>query len=429
MTDPQWLIDGRPHMWLPYQQMKTAPAMPAAIGAEGARIRLHDGRELIDGVSSWWTACHGYNHPHIRQAVETQLHKFPHLMLGGFANEPAFRLAKRLADLLPGDLNHVFLVESGSVSVEVAMKMAMQYWLNTGVVGRTKFISFKGGYHGDTLGTMSVCDPDEGMHSLFEGALLDQHVIALPTDAASTQAFENFVAAHAQDCAAIMVEPLVQGAGGFVMHDATTLQTLRRVADEHGLLLIFDEIMTGFGRLGPMFVCADTGVLPDIITLSKALSGGTLPLAAAIASAKVYDAFYDDDPMKALMHGPTYMANALACAAANASLDLFESEPRLEQVATIEAHLNQSLPALADMPGVTDIRIKGALGVVEVEDLHDVNWLKSRFIEEGAWIRPFGRVIYVMPPFVISGEELSHLTTTMARVIAEWSDRHYGARG
>ena len=425
-SDPQWLIEGRPHMWLPYQQMKTAPVMPAAVGAQGARIRLHDGRELIDGVSSWWTACHGYNHPHIRAAVEDQLAKFPHLMLGGFANEPAFRLAKRLADLLPGDLNHVFLVESGSVSVEVAMKMAMQYFLNRGIEGRTKFISFTGGYHGDTFGTMSVCDPEEGMHGLFQGALLPQHVVDLPRDAESTAAFERFVAAHAGDCAAILVEPYAQGAGGFIMHGDETLQTLRRVADDHDLLLIFDEIMTGFGRLGPMFVCEGSGVVPDIITLSKALSGGTLPLAAAIASNKIYDAFYDDDPMKALMHGPTYMANALACAAANASLDLFETEPRLEQVAQIEAHLNQSLPALADLEGVTDIRIRGALGVVEVKALHDVNWLKARFVEEGAWIRPFGNVIYIMPPFVIAPDELSHLTGTMGRVITEWSARYYG---
>lgn len=424
---PEWLRDGHEHIWLPYTQMQDAPMPLPAVSAKGARITLADGRELVDGVSSWWTACHGYCHPHIEQAVKAQVEKLPHVMLGGFANEPAYKLATRLANLLPGDLNHSFFSESGSVAVEVAMKMAVQYHRQKGTPNRNAFISFLGGYHGDTGFAMSVCDPEEGMHGHFASYLPRQHVVAVPEDEASITAFEAVLAEHAKHCAAIIIEPMVQGAGGFKMHDAAVLQRLRDAADAHGLLLIFDEIMTGFGRLGgSLFVCEKSGVVPDIITLSKALTGGTMPLAATIATNKVFDAFKSDSADDAFMHGPTYSGNALACAAANASLDLFESEPRLEQVAAIEAQLTAELTPIADIAGVVDVRVQGALGVVQVTALHDVEWLKSRFIEQGAWIRPFGDVIYLMPPFVIDPADLTLLTKVMKLVIFEWSQRFIG---
>lgn len=409
-SNPPWLAAGAPHVWRPYCQMKTAPAPLAVARTEGARIVLEDGRELVDGVASWWTACHGYNHPHIRAAVEAQLGRAPHVMFGGLAHEPAYRLAARLARLLPGDLDHVFLAESGSVSVEIAMKMALQYWINRGVAGKTRFVSFLGGYHGDTLATMTVCDPEEGMHGLFAGVLPAQHVVALPVDAATEAALSAFLAAHAHEVAAILVEPRVQGAGGMLFHDDEVLRRLRRLADAHGVLLIFDEIFVGFGRTGDLFACEGAGVVPDIITLSKALTGGTLPLSAAVARAPVFEAFWSDDPGAALMHGPTYMANPLACAAANASLDLFEAGAWRADVARIAEGLAEGLEPCRGAPGVVDVRVMGAIGVVEFEGPVDVGGLCRRFAEAGAWIRPMGRVVYLTPPFVIPDAELALLT-------------------
>ncbi|MDO9249691.1 MAG: aminotransferase class III-fold pyridoxal phosphate-dependent enzyme, partial [Phenylobacterium sp.] len=275
---PQWLTDGAPHVWRPYCQMKTAPAPLAVARTRGARIILEDGRELVDGIASWWTACHGYNHPHIAAAVMAQLDRAPHVMFGGLAHEPAYRLASRLAALLPGELDHVFFAESGSVAVEISMKMALQYWINRGVAGRTKFVSFLGGYHGDTLATMTICDPEEGMHGLFSGVMPAQHVVGLPRDAESEAGLDALLAEKGHEIAALIVEPRVQGAGGMLLHNDSVLATLRRLADRHGLLLIFDEIFTGFGRTGDLFACSGSGVIPDIVTLSKALTGGTLPL-------------------------------------------------------------------------------------------------------------------------------------------------------
>ena len=299
------MTEGARNVWRPYCQMKTAPAPLAVARTEGARIILEDGRELVDGIASWWTACHGYNHPHIREAVTRQLGLAPHVMFGGLAHEPAYRLASRLAALLPGDLDHVFFAESGSVSVEIAMKMALQFWINRGVTGRTRFLSFTGGYHGDTLATMTICDPDEGMHSLFAGVMPSQIVTPLPLDAGSEAALDALLAERGGEIAAMVVEPRVQGAGGMLFHGDEVLRTLRRLCDKHGVLLIFDEIFVGFGRTGDLFACSGSGVTPDIVTLSKALTGGTLPLSAAIARSHVFEAFWSDDAGAALMHGPT----------------------------------------------------------------------------------------------------------------------------
>jgi adenosylmethionine-8-amino-7-oxononanoate aminotransferase len=397
--------------------MKTArPPLPA-VSTHGSRIVLADGRELIDGIASWWTACHGYNHPHIRAAVERQLAAMPHVMFGGLAHEPALTLARRLADLLPGDLERVFFSESGSVAVEVAMKMAVQVWLNRGARGRDKFLAFIGGYHGDTAGAMAVCDPGEGMHRRFHDLLPRHHIIDLPRDAASTAAFDRCVAQNANELAGIIVEPLVQGAGGMRFHEAAVLRRLREAADRHGLLLIFDEIFTGFGRTGAMFACETAGVVPDIVTVGKALTGGTLPLAATIARRHVFEAFWSDDPEHALMHGPTYMANPLACAAANASLDLFATEPRLRQVAGIARALEAGLAPCRSLPNVRDVRVMGAIGVVELDRIDDMEDLRARFVEQGAFIRPFGNIVYLTPAFTIGAGDLTALAAAVVRVL------------
>ena len=414
---PQWYEAGLDHIWLPYAQMKTAAAPLAVARTYGTRIVLDGGRELVDGVASWWTACHGYNHPHIAMAVALQLERIPHVMLGGLVHEQAATLARRLAALMPGDLDHVFFSESGSVSVEVALKMAVQYWRNQGRRGRTRFLAFKGGYHGDTTGAMAVSDPEGGFHAEFKGLLPAHFVIDLPRDEKSTAGFERFLERHADKLAGIIVEPLVQGAGGMRFHGADVLRRLRAGADRYGLLLIFDEIFTGFGRTGKMFACQAAGVLPDIVTLSKALTGGTLPLAATIARAKVFDAFWSDHPAHALMHGPTYAGNALACAAANASLDLFEREPRLEQVAAIEKALARDLAPCRDLPGVVDVRTKGAIGVVELARIDDLAQLRRRFVDAGVFVRPFGSIVYLTPAFTIEPEDLALLTGAIVKVL------------
>jgi adenosylmethionine-8-amino-7-oxononanoate aminotransferase len=417
-TDPPaWYAEGLGNIWLPYAQMKTVSPPLAVVGSQGARIRLADGRELIDGIASWWTACHGYNQPHIRRAVERQLAQMPHVMFGGLAHEQALTLARRLVALLPGDLTHVFFSESGSVAVEIAMKMAAQYWINRGMRGRTSFIAFKGGYHGDTTGAMSVSDPESGMHALFAGLLPEQHMLHLPEDEAHAAALDKFLSARADSIAGIIVEPLVQGAGGMLFHDAATLKRLRALADKYDALLISDEIFTGFGRTGTMFACEAAGIAPDIITLSKALTGGTLPLAATVATRKVFEAFWSDDPKKALMHGPTFMANAMACAAANASLDLFDQEPRMAQVAAISSALSEGLAPCRGLPGVKDLRVKGAIGVVEMHRIADLNALRARFVAEGVFVRPFGNVIYLTPAFTIAAEELKALTGAVVKVV------------
>jgi adenosylmethionine-8-amino-7-oxononanoate aminotransferase len=407
------------HLWLPYRQMKTAPPPLVVERTAGVRLYLADGRELIDGIASWWTACHGYNHPHIRAAVAGQLERLPHVMLGGLVHAQAQSLAARLAALLPGDLNHVFFSESGSVAVEVAMKIAVQYRSNRGERGRTRFLSFRHGYHGDTFAAMSICDPEEGMHRLFGPVLPAQLVVPLPETREALGELERTVAAHAHELTAVVLEPLVQAAGGMKFHSAETLAGIAAVARRHELLLILDEIATGFGRTGTLFACEQAGVVPDLITLSKALTGGTLPLAATVAGTHVYEAFLSDDFGAALMHGPTYAGNALTCAAANASLDLFASEPRLAQVTAIEAQLKDELAACRDLPGVRDVRVKGAIGVVELERAPQLEALRARFVRHGVWVRPFGNVVYLMPPLVIGAEDLARLTAAVHAVLIE----------
>ena len=417
-TRPEWLAAGLPHLWLPYAQMKTAPAPLPVRAVEGSRIILDDGRVLIDGLASWWTACHGYRHPHIEEAVTRQLAIMPHVMFAGLVHEQAARLAARLARFLPGDLDHVFFSESGSVAVEVALKIGAQYWLNRGEE-RSRFLAFKDGYHGDTLWAMSVSDPAQGMHRALQRLLPRQIIADLPRDAATAEALDRLLERDGGDLAAMIVEPLVQGAGGMVFHDSEVLRRVAEAARRHNVLLVCDEVFTGFGRTGALFACEAAGILPDIITVSKALTGGTLPLAATVARRQVFEAFLSDDPAAALMHGPTFMANALGCAAAHAALDLFEREPRLAQVAVIAERLTRELAPCASLAGVKSVRVKGAIGVVELEAEPDRDALVRRFVEAGVWIRPLGNIVYVTPPFTIAPDELACLTGAICEVLSE----------
>jgi adenosylmethionine-8-amino-7-oxononanoate aminotransferase len=414
---PSWLAGGRRSIWPPYARFD-GDVLPV-VAASGVRLTLSDGRVLIDGIANWWSACHGHNPPAIRAALHDQLGRFPHVMFAGLAHEPAYRLAERLTALVPGDFSRVFFTESGSVSVEVGLKIALQYWMIAGRPAKTRFLSFRGGYHGDTLATMPLCDPEEGMHAMFAGVFQPALLADLPEDAASEGALDAMLAERSHEIAAMIVEPLVQGAGGMVMHGPQGLQTLRRLCDRHGVLLIFDEIFTGFGRTGTMFALEQAGVAPDILCLSKALSGGTLPLAATLARRPIAEAFEADHPAAVLMHGPTYMANALACAAANASLDLFEQEPRLAQAARIEAQLAAELEPCRALPGVVDVRVKGAIGVVQLD--RDADGLRGRFPPLGVWLRPFRDIVYLTPPLIIDEADMSRLTGAVVQAVGDWA--------
>jgi len=412
MLAPSWLTSGQDFVWRPYCQHKTASPPLPVVGARGCRLLLADGRELVDGIASWWTAAHGYGHPHIAARVRAQLDTLSHVAFGGLAHEPAYTLAPRLAAMLPGDLRRVFFVESGSVAVEVALKMALQSAYQRGQRHRRKVIAFEGAYHGDTFATMALCDPVDGMHRAFRG--LGVEAVHLPIPRPGDD-FEARFAEHAGEAACAIVEPLVQCAGGMRMHDDEALRRLRRACDEHGVLLVFDEIATGFYRTGAPFAMHRAGVTPDIVCVGKALTGGTLPLAAAIATDAIFSAFWDDDPLLALQHGPTYMANPLACAAAHASLDLFERGDYAAKVAHLEARLREGLEPLLHRPHVRDVRVLGAIGAVEMEP--GTAPASDAFATRGAFIRPLrlasADVVYLMPPLVISDEDLDLLLAAL----------------
>jgi adenosylmethionine-8-amino-7-oxononanoate aminotransferase len=416
-------------VWRPYTQMQTEPAPWKAVRTEGARIHLEDGRALLDGIASWWTACHGYNHPHIVAAMEAQLRAMPHVMFGGLTHEPALALADRLAAVLPGAgteaaLGHVFFCDSGSVAVEVAMKMAVQYWRNRGEAGRNRFVCFRFGYHGDTMGAMSVCDPDEGMHALFRGYFPEQILADIPRTADQRAAFESLLARHRGEAAAVIVEPMLQAAGGMKLHDADTLRFVAGAARRHGMLFVADEIATGFGRTGRMFACDHAGVVPDIACIGKAMTGGAIGMAATAASAAVFDAFLSDDASRALMHGPSYMANPLGCAAALAALDLFADGATVARAAAMEAEIAEGLAPCRDIAGVADVRAFGAMGAVQLASPRDFPWMKARFVERGVWLRPFGDIVYLMPPLIATPEEVATLTGAIVEVLKEWEGRN-----
>lgn len=418
---PTWQREGIAHVWMPYTQMQTAPTPIPVVATDDVYLILDDGRRLIDGLASWWTACHGYNHPHLLQAITTQLQQMPHVMFGGIHHPQALRLAKRLAAILPGDLNHLFFCDSGSVAVEVAMKMAVQYWLNHAQTKRHTFVSFRHAYHGDTMATMSVCDPVNSMHSHFRGYVPRQHSCHLPVTREQQAEWQRFLAANHRELAGVLIEPLVQGAGGMKFHEAEVVAFLRKTCDQYDLLLIADEIATGFARTGSLFACEQAEVVPDILCLGKALTGGTISMAATAACDRVFTAFLSDEPTRALMHGPTYMANPLACAAANASLDLFETEPRVQQAQAMEPILRELLAPCRTLPGVVDVRSRGAVGVVEVETLHHLDQLRAELVSHGIWLRPFGNMIYMTPPLTIRADQLEQLGRTTVDVLTRWA--------
>ena len=417
---PGWFEAGLEHIWLPYTQMGVEEPPLAVTGTEGVRIHLADGRELVDGMASWWTACHGYSHPHMVAAMTDQVGVMPHVMFGGLVHEGALRLARRLAAITPGDLDRVFFSDSGSVAVEVALKMALQYWVNGGEAGRTRFVCFEGGYHGDTMGAMSVSGAEEGFHSAFRGVLTQQITAALPRDRAAGAEFEALLDSRGGEIAAVIIEPLVQGAGGMLFHDVETVRRVAAAAQSRGIPVIADEIFTGFGRTGQMFACEAANVVPDIMCLSKGLTGGAVGLGATIAAPHIFEAFLGDDLSAAFMHGPTYMANPVACAAANASLDLFEREPRLDQAARMAARLEAGLSPCRALDGVADVRVLGAIGVVELDDLPLplLYRLRRGLIERGLWVRPFGRIVYLTPALVMEDAELDRLCAGIGEVLS-----------
>lgn len=406
-------------VWRPYSQMKTAAPPVPICGAEGFELITADGQRLLDGMASWWSVCHGYAHPHIVEAVSRQLRQMPHVMFGGITHEPAERLAARLVARLPGDLNHVFFADSGSVAVEVAMKMATGYWRRRGYANRTRFLAFDHAYHGDTTGAMSLCDPARSMHARYGNAILKQVHCPLPRDEETTRILVDTLEQHRGQLAGVFVEPLVQGAGGMRFHDTETLQRIRNFCDQYDLLMIADEIATGFGRTGTMFAIDAAEVGPDIVCLGKALTAGTMTMAVAVASDRVFDAFWSDEASDALMHGPTFMANPLACAAANASLDLFEREPRVAQAAAMETKLRHGLKPCRGLPGVVDVRCRGAIGVVQVDAMPEVERLRQRFVDVGVWLRPFGDCIYTTPPLNLPDDRIKQLCQAIVQALTD----------
>ncbi|EQB3617128.1 adenosylmethionine--8-amino-7-oxononanoate transaminase [Proteus mirabilis] len=421
MTPDDIAFDLR-HIWHPYTSMSNPlPAYPL-VSAKGVELTLANGKQLIDGMSSWWAAIHGYNHPELNTAVTEQLAAMSHVMFGGITHPPAVALCRKLLAITPAPLECIFLADSGSVAVEVAIKMALQYWQAKGEK-RQRIVALKRGYHGDTFGAMSVCDPDNSMHSLYKGYLPNHLFVEAPKtgfyqpwDATDIDALRTTLAQHHQHIAAVMLEPIVQGAGGMRIYHPEYLTQARALCDEFNVLLIADEIATGFGRTGKLFACEHAGISPDIMCVGKALTGGYMTLSATLTTRHIADTISQGDA-GCFMHGPTYMGNPIACAVANASLSLLEQGHWVNQVAQIEAQLKTELLPLKQAKSVKDVRVLGAIGVVEMVEPVNMAKLQKYFVDEGVWIRPFGQLIYIMPPYIISPEKLTKLTQAIEKAV------------
>lgn len=416
-----WLQFEQAHVWHPYAPMQGAIVPYPVKSASGVRLHFHDGRSVIDGMSSWWCAIHGYNVPELNQAIEDQLKDMAHVMFGGLTHEPAARLAEILLRVAPPSMNHVFFADSGSVSVEVAIKMAMQYWMAQGRPEKNRLLTLRHGYHGDTFGAMSVCDPVSGMHHLFSSMLADQLFADVPSQSeegsSKSADFCQLIDRHHHEIAAVILEPLVQGAGGMRFYAPAFLSEVRQLCDHYDVLLIADEIATGFGRTGTMFACEQAAIEPDILCVGKALTGGYMSMAATICTSKVCQGIHQSDEASVLMHGPTFMANPLACAVSYASLKLLIESPWQQRVSNIESTLRNSLAVCSDHVAVEDVRVTGAIGVIEMKDPVDVAKVQAFLIKRGVWLRPFGKLIYAMPAYVMNKQDLTTLTQAMCAVV------------
>jgi len=427
-SQSDWLDFERRHVWHPYASMQQPLQVYPVVAANGVMLEFEDGRRVIDGMASWWCAIHGYAVPELNAAIEAQLKNMAHVMFGGLTHKPAAELAALLLQIAPENMAHVFFSDSGSVSVEVAIKMAIQYWHAQGKAKKSRLLTIRGGYHGDTFGAMSVCDPDTGMHHLFSGIVAQQLFADAPTvdddetwSDAQIASFRSRLKNHHHELAAVILEPIVQGAGGMRFYAPEFLRQVRSLCDAYDVLLICDEIATGFGRTGTMFASEQAGIQPDIMCIGKALTGGYMTLAATLCSEKVSDGIHaaedEQDGAGVLMHGPTFMANPLACAVAVASIQLLLDSPWQQRVLTIEKALKHMLSPCKASADVADVRVKGAIGVIEMKQSVDVGRVQQQLIEQGVWLRPFGKLIYTMPPYVIEASQLEQLTSAMCAVV------------